>query len=108
MFGERFIIRMIDWVVAIIEILLGLRIILKLTGANTATAFVDWIYQTTEPLLAPFEGIFPTEVIDPGNVLEFSALFAVIMYALLGYLLERLVATVALGAEEVDEDIDEE
>ncbi len=107
MFGERFLIRVIDWIVALIVVLLGLRIILRLTSANPTTPFVNWIYTTTAPLLAPFEGIFPTTAIDPGNILEFSALFALVIYVLLGFLLERLVATVALGVKETVDDNEE-
>ena len=106
--GAKLIIRLIDWIIAIIEVLLGLRLVLKLFGANPDTPFVNFVYETTQPLLAPFVGIFPSQTIDPGNVLEVTTLFAIIVYAVLGYLLEELVASVAAGSKRVIEEAEEE
>lgn len=78
---------------------LGIRFVFKLLGANPANDFVDWIYDTSAVLLQPFRGIFPTEVIERTYVLEFSTLFAMVVYAVAGYLLFALVDAVAGGGK---------
>ena len=88
---KRYILNLSDIIIGIIEFLLSLRIILKLLGASSTAPFVQWIYATTSPLLAPFEGMFPTSTLPVGFVLEVSTLFAVITYAFLGVLLESLL-----------------
>lgn len=73
---------------------LGIRFVFKLLGANQLNDFVDWIYDTSAVLLQPFRGIFPVEVIDRTYILEFSTLFAMVIYAVVGYLLFALVEAV--------------
>lgn len=91
---------MINFVFAIIGFLLGLRILLRFFGANTATPFVQWVYETSDSLLAPFAGIFPVTRIDGGFVVDFPAIFAVIIYAFIGYLIIEAVDFIAYRAEE--------
>lgn len=81
----------IDVILFVIELFLGLRLLLRLFGANPDAGFVAWIYKTSEPLLAPFLGMFPSPVIDGQFVLEFNTLIAMIVYALAGYLLQQLL-----------------
>lgn len=76
----------------VVEIFLGLRFILRLFGANASAPFVQFIYNSSTPLLEPFRGIFPIRVIEPGMVVEFSTLFAIIIYALFAYLIMELIA----------------
>jgi hypothetical protein len=68
-----------------------LRIVLKVMAANTAVAFTGFVYGSTDVLMGPFKGLLPV-IANGRNVFELSALFAVLVYALLGYLLSRLVA----------------
>lgn len=89
--GTRIVIYMINIVIGIAQFILGLRIVLKLFGANVQAPFVRWTFDTSAPLLYPFEGIFPTKALDGTFVIEFSALFAFIIYTLLGYFLTQLV-----------------
>jgi hypothetical protein len=42
-------------------------------------------------LLDPFRGIFPTHVFPSGSVLEFSTIFAMIIYAVIVLLLAFIV-----------------
>lgn len=75
----------------IIEALIGLRIVLKLLGASAASPFVNWIYETTQPLLRPFLGMFPSPRLEGFIVIEFSALFGLVIYALADYVIETIV-----------------
>lgn len=74
----------------ILEALIGLRIGLKLIGANPGSPIVALIYGFTEPFLAPFAGMVGLP--SAGNmVLELSSMFAMVIYALAAWVLERLV-----------------
>lgn len=78
-------------VFAAICALLILRIVLKLLAANTAVAFTGFVYGVTDVLMGPFRGLFP--VINSGRtILELSAIVALFVCALVGYLLARLIA----------------
>ena len=94
MFRTRNIITsIINFTFTVVGSFLLLRLLLKLLSANPEAAFVRWLYETSEPLLAPFEGMFPT-VVEQGIVIEFSTLFAVAFYAIVAYLLVALIDTV--------------
>lgn len=80
-------VNLLNFFTAIVEGFLGLRFLLKLFGANPSSGFVQWIYDMSEALLQPFRGIFPTSVLENRYVLEFSTLFAMLMYAIIALLL---------------------
>jgi uncharacterized protein YggT (Ycf19 family) len=82
--------QLIYLIFGILEALIGLRVVLKLLAANGDAGIVSLIYTVTAPFLALFQGIFPTPQ-GSGHVLELSSLVALIVYALLGYAIARLV-----------------
>jgi hypothetical protein len=74
----------------ILEALIVLRIGLKLIGANPASPIVALIYGFTYLFLFPFEGMIVTP--SAGSmVLELSSLFAMLIYALIAWAVERTV-----------------
>ncbi len=75
----------------IVETFLALRFVLKLFGANPNSGFVNWVYEMSGALLEPFRGIFPTKVFENNYVLEFSTLFAMLIYSLFAFLLIAVV-----------------
>lgn len=83
--------RLIYFVFGIIEGLIAIRFILRLLGANSASAFGSFIYNVTAPLIAPFSGLFSDPSLGSNSVLELSSLVAIIVYALAGYALVRLL-----------------
>jgi hypothetical protein len=76
--------------VVILEALLGLRFILKLIAANPDSPIAVFLYGFTNLFLAPFAGLVGTPSAG-GAVLEVSTLIAMAVYALLGWVLERLI-----------------
>lgn len=88
---SRFLVWLVNLILAIVGVLLGLRFILKLFGANSSIEIVNWIYQTSGDILSPFRGIFPTENVN-GFVIEFSTLFAMLVYGILGMLAFYLIS----------------
>jgi uncharacterized protein YggT (Ycf19 family) len=99
---KRYIFTVSDLIIGLIEFLLTLRLLLKLLGASASAPFVQWIYATTSPLLAPFEGMFPTSTLPVGFILEVSTLFALISYAFLGVLIESVLTQLTLPAHRHD------
>jgi YggT family protein len=75
----------VNFMLAIIGSLLGLRFLLKLFGANSSNSFVNWIYESSAEILGPFRNIFPNPNLD-GFVIEFSTIFALFVYGLIGML----------------------
>ena len=63
-------------------ILLAIAFFLQLTNASEAASFTQWVYRATDRLLAPFRAIYPQVEGENGSVLDFSILFAIIMYGL--------------------------
>lgn len=90
---------LINLVVGVVEAILGFRFILKLFGANSGAPFVRWIYDMSRPLLQPFAGMFPSPVTDGRYVLEFTTLFAILVYALVAYLLTELLRSLHWAVE---------
>lgn len=83
---------LVNGIASLVELLISLRIILKLFGASTTAPFVRWTYETTNPLLEPFLGMFPSPNLEGGFVIEFSAIFALLVYAFVGYLLLEVIS----------------
>lgn len=77
-------------VVGLVEALLVIRFLLRLFGANPQADFARFIYGTTAGLVAPFVGLFATPQAD-GGVLELYTIVAIVIYALVAWLIARLV-----------------
>lgn len=86
--------------IGVVTAFLGLRFIFRLFNASTANGFVEWLYSVSNQLLEPFRGIFPVAEIEPGYVVEFSTLFAMVAYALIGFLVLALVGALRPAVEE--------
>ena len=79
------------WLLAgVLEALIGLRFLLKLIAANPNTPFVSLVYGVTELFLWPFAGITVTPSAN-GMVLEISSLIAMLVYAILFWIIVRLL-----------------
>lgn len=83
------------WLVfGVIEGLLVIRLVLKLLGANPRAGFSDFIYSVTGPFVAPFTAMF-NDPASGGSVLELGTIIAIIVYALVAWLVARLIWLVA-------------
>lgn len=67
------------YILGLIEALLMFRFILKALAANPNSGFTDLIYSLTQPLVAPFIGIFGTTIAQ-NSVLEWTTLIAALVY----------------------------
>jgi hypothetical protein len=81
--------RAIYLIFGLVEALLAIRFVLKALGANADAGFAQLIYSVTGPLVAPFRGLFGTPQAASGAVLEVHTLIALVIYALVAWLLVR-------------------
>ncbi|TCP26594.1 YGGT family protein [Scopulibacillus darangshiensis] len=89
-------VRFINIVLSIVQIILGLFIVLKLFGA-AKVPFVSWINSLADPLLNPFKGIFDPVTFSGQYVLDLSAVFALIVYSVIGYILIKIFGSIGKG-----------
>jgi uncharacterized protein YggT (Ycf19 family) len=82
--------RVVMFVFGLIELLILIRFVLLLLGANAQAGFAQWIYQTSGIFMAPFTALFGTQKIN-GATVEWSALVAIVVYALIAYLIVRVI-----------------
>lgn len=85
--------RVVMLVFTVLEVLLLFRFTFKLTGANAAQPLVAWLYAFTDPLVRPFQGIFPEP--RTGVVVDIPALLAILFLFLIGGLIVALVRAIA-------------
>ncbi len=85
--------RVVSLLFGILAVLLGLRILLLLLVANQQNAIVDFVYDITEPFVAPFRGIFNFDTVSPGggSVLDVAAVVALIGWLLIYVLLMAIL-----------------
>lgn len=100
MVASRFLTRIIGLVTDLVVGFLGLRIVLKLLGASTSAPFVSWVYENTNSLLSPFQGMFPQTDLAPRLTLEFSSIFAIVIYSVIGYFLVDIIRAIDLRSGE--------
>lgn len=87
------VIRIIQTILGVLEILLALRFVLKLIGANPASGFATLMYGITGPFYVPFAGL----VSNPASgamILEVTTLIAMAVYALFVWIIVRVIYVV--------------
>lgn len=82
------------YIYGFVAILLGIRMVMKLFGANNENAFVNLIYAVSGVLSAPFDTIFGVKTAAAGNtqsVFEPSILVAIAVYGLVAWGIAKLL-----------------
>ncbi|MEK7601324.1 MAG: YggT family protein [Patescibacteria group bacterium] len=87
-----FVFRLINGIISLIEAALALRLILELFGASASSRFVAFVYGITDRLLGSFAGAFPNISLGGGYMIDVTAIFAMIGYAILGWLIIRALS----------------
>jgi uncharacterized protein YggT (Ycf19 family) len=80
--------RIVSWIVGILEALLAFRLLFKFLGSDPGGAFVSFIYTYSDPFVTPFRGIIRTAETQG---IETITVIAMIVYALVGYGIIRLI-----------------
>jgi len=78
-------------VTAVVELLLFIRVVLSLFGANQDNAFASFIYSWTYPIVAPFFGLFSHTFAYGVSRLEVETLVAMLVVAGIGWVLGSIV-----------------
>jgi uncharacterized protein YggT (Ycf19 family) len=82
--------QVITLIFVILQTAIGFRVLLMLIAANPASPFAQFVYQLTGPFLAPFSGLTATPGVG-GAILELPALIAMAVYAVLYWLIIRIM-----------------
>lgn len=99
--------QVIWYILAVTEILLTIRMLFKMLGANINSPFANLIYIITDPLAGPFRGIFGVSMSQEGATLEWSTFVAMIIYALVAFALVQLMQFIKpTNPQEVEQKVD--
>ena len=71
-------------IVGIVDIIIAARFLGKLLGASAHSAFVNFIYQLSGVMVAPFTGIFG-DTGNKTNTFETASLVAIVVYAVIAW-----------------------
>ncbi len=85
------LVRIIDFIFGVLEVLLALRIILHALGANPGNPFADLVYGLTNPFVALFATLFTNPAVGRTAVLELTTIVAMIVYAILAWIIGRIL-----------------
>ena len=85
--------RVITLLFTVLEVLLLIRFAMKLLGANPQQPLVAGLYGITEPLVRPFQGIWPQQ--NTPVVFDLPALLAIVFLFLIAALVVALVRAIA-------------
>jgi uncharacterized protein YggT (Ycf19 family) len=84
--------RVVTLFFTVLEVLLVFRFAFKITGANSNQPLIAMLYGVTEPLVRPFQGIFPEPPGPP--VLDLAALLAILFLFLIAALIVAVVRAI--------------
>lgn len=93
----------IYFLLGVLEVILGLRFIFRLFGANEDNDFILALYNLSHVFVGPFNNIFNDQTIGSHSVFELSTLVAMLIYALIGWglvSLARVLFAPAYGADQ--------
>src|SRR3989442_2068757 len=80
----------VGFLVGVVDIFVAARFLGKLFGASSQSAFVNFIYQVSSPMVAPFKGIFGDGGSSTNNF-ETASLVPIVVYAVIGWGLVVLI-----------------
>ncbi len=92
--GKTTAVNIVWYILGFIGVLLALRFVLKLLGANLDSGFVSFIYSLSGVFTAPFDNIFGVASTTTGevqSVFEPSILVAGVVYMLIGWGIVKLL-----------------
>ncbi|PKQ16416.1 MAG: hypothetical protein CVT67_04610 [Actinobacteria bacterium HGW-Actinobacteria-7] len=90
---ETVISRVVWFIFGFIEVLIAIRFTLKMLGANSKAGFAQLVYGVSDVFIAPFSTLFGTQRVEAA-VFEWSALFAIAIYALIAWGIVSLIRAV--------------
>lgn len=77
--------------ITLVQIVLAVRVIFSLVDADKTNGVVKWFYDMSVPLLEPIRGVYPSIDYPNQYVLELPVIFAMVGYAVFGYIVILVV-----------------
>lgn len=91
----------VQWFVFVLEVMLFIRFVLKLIGADPNNAFAGFLFALTDIILFPFFNIVPTPSVHPPNeAIELTTLIAMGIYYLIYWAIKRFLRILITEPEE--------
>lgn len=79
-------VRIVWFIVGIVVVVLLVRVVLALIGANLENQFANFIYVVTDPFVAGFRGLLQVGQFQAGvSRLELETIVAAVIYTLIGW-----------------------
>ena len=75
----------------VLEVIIGMRVVLKLVAANPDNGFANFIYRVARVFVWPFFGLVAEPTSTSGSVLEVGSIIAMVVYLLIAWGITRLV-----------------
>ena len=85
------IVNIVYFLFGVLELLLALRVVLHLIGANAENGFASFINGLSQPFLTLFASIVQNPVLSTTAVLEITTIIAMIASAIGGWLIGRVI-----------------
>src|SRR5512141_2596116 len=85
------IVNIVYFLFGALELLLAVRVLLHLIGANAENGFASFINGLSAPFVALFASLFQNPVLSTTAVLEITTIIAMIVYAIAAWLVGRMV-----------------
>ena len=85
------IINIVYFLFGAVELLLAVRVILHLIGANPGNGFANFINVLSAPFVALFASLLQNPALNETAVLEVTTIIAMLVWAIVGWLVGRLI-----------------
>lgn len=85
------IVNIVYYLFGALELLLVVRVILQLIGANADNGFANLVYGLSAPFVALFATLVPNVAVGGSSVLEITTLIAMLAWAIVAWLIGRLL-----------------
>lgn len=82
--------QIIWYVFYIIQIILLMRVLVRLIGANTGAPFTRFVYDISQPFMEPFQSMVSVTRFD-GGILDWNILIAMLVYWLVSWIIIELI-----------------
>lgn len=88
------------WFATVLEVLLAIRFVLKLIGADPTNLFAGFLYALTDIVLSPFSTLVRSPSLHVNQAFEWSTLIAMVIYWLLFWAIIRFLRIIASPSED--------
>lgn len=84
-------------------VMLSFRVFLAATNANSTAGFYEFVHRTSSDFMEPFRGLFTPRPLGDGGYLDVAAIFAIIIYLILAWLVSAFIKYIQSKIDDIDE-----